>query len=119
MSQTVHGQCESSTPAPPETVTPTDQSDPVTPPDYEDEPVVVYPPPPVQTSPKPSLGRSSRIRRPPDRYGDPVAHLSHMWTCDIHEGGCDDLDCWHCQGLIISRPWLSMFHDLDCLAVTS
>ena len=50
-----HGQCESTTPAPPETVRPTDQSDPVTPPDYEDELVVVYPSSPVQTSPKLSL----------------------------------------------------------------
>ena len=67
-----HGQWESSTP---ETVsTPAGQSDPVTPPDTEDELVVVYPSPPVQTSPEPSLRRSSRIRRPPERYGDPVAH---------------------------------------------
>ena len=49
-----HG-CESSTPAPPETVTPTDQSEPVTPPDYEDEPIIVYPSPPAQTSPELSM----------------------------------------------------------------
>ena len=40
--------------------TPTGRSDPVTSPDTEDELVVVYPSPPVQTSPKPSLQRSSR-----------------------------------------------------------
>ena len=93
-----HGR-ESATPAPPETVTPTtptDQSDPVTPPDYEDE--LVYPSPPVQTSPEPSLRRLSRIRRP-DRFGDPVAHYL---TCEIG---------------IVSRPCLSISHDLDCLAV--
>ena len=69
-----HGQRESSTPAPPETITLADQSDPVTLPDYEDESVFVHLSPPVQTSPELSLRRSSRIRRPPDHYGDPVAH---------------------------------------------
>ena len=44
-----HGQFESSTPASSETMTPTDQSDPATPSDCNDEPVVVYPTPPVQT----------------------------------------------------------------------
>ena len=70
-----HGQCESSIPASSETMTPTDQSSPATQSDYEDDdPVVVYPSPPVQTSDETSLRRSSRIRRPPDRYGNPVAH---------------------------------------------
>ena len=70
-----HGQCESSIPASSETMTPTDQSSPATQSDYEDDdPVVVYPSPPVQTSDETSLRRSSRIRRPPDRCGNPVAH---------------------------------------------
>ena len=56
-------------------MTPTDQSNPATPSDYEDdEPVVGYPSPPVQTSDEISLRRLSRLRRPPDRYGNPVAH---------------------------------------------
>ena len=41
-----HGQFESSIPASSETMAPTDQSDPATPSDYEDdEPVIVYPSP--------------------------------------------------------------------------
>ena len=69
-----HGQFESSISASSETMTPTDQSGPATQSDYEDDPIVVYPPPSVQTSDENSLRRSSRIRRTPDRYGNPVAH---------------------------------------------
>ena len=64
-----HGQLESSIPVSSETIIPTDQSDPATPSNYEDdEPVVVYPSPPVQTSDEISLRRSSRIRRPPELH---------------------------------------------------
>ena len=109
-----HGPRESSTPASPATVTPTDQPD-LTPLDYEDEPVV-YPSPPVQTS--------------PELFANVIQNKKTSWSlwrlcCTL----ISPVDMWHLWGGggcvttltvgIVSQPCLSMSHDLDCLAVIS